>query len=59
MAHICSYLLCSEKEIPDGEAYVCSKCGRKPYHKQCAEEHIKKNHTGAAIEKLPEPEFPG
>ena len=58
MAGFCSYPLCSEKEILDGEAYTCSKCAGKPYHQQCAEEHIKKVHKGATIEKLTEPDSP-
>ncbi|HOX22214.1 MAG TPA: hypothetical protein PLL10_02020 [Elusimicrobiales bacterium] len=67
MIRICSYDFCDikgdeyDREIPEGEAYACSKCGaKKAFHKACVEKHIKEKHNGKAeAKKLPDVDFPG
>ena len=67
MPYLCSYDFCGHakgglrgKEIAEGEAVACSKCGmKKPFHKDCFQKHNQEKHSGKAIAKpLEEVEFP-
>ena len=52
MSYLCSYgFLGHDKEIPEGEAVECSKCGQH-FHQECFEKHNKEKHSSKATAKL-------